>query len=169
MIHSKRYSLCLAAGGVLMLLTACQPQTGPLEYGRTDGGRTGVCAPGLESPWLVGDSFQTRDDTIKIGSIELVNPHGIELVDSWLTTLSGAIGVVDYPPTIDVDWDHAIPAEGSEVPPDTLQAFAVEVQGTGGKEGHADAIAINYSIDGHEYQVVGTHSITVARICSGGE
>ncbi|HEV7742682.1 MAG TPA: hypothetical protein VGO65_09710 [Pseudolysinimonas sp.] len=160
-----RPPLQLAAVGLVLLLTSCGLQRGPLDYGRTDGGAAAVCAPAIDRPWLIGDSFRSPGHEIHVDAIDLVDPKGIVLLDAWLTTPEGAIGAIEYPPSIDVDWAHAVGAVGEAVPADTVQNFAVAVKSDDEHGGSAEAIAISYSIDGHQYRAVGTLAIRIERAC----
>jgi hypothetical protein len=166
--RAARAVLTLAAAGALVASAGCQVAEGPLQFGRTDDGEAEVCAPAMDRPWLIGDSFTTPDSEVRLDGFELVNAQGMELIDAWLTTEEGALGAVDFPPSIDVDWEHAVAAVGQTIPPDTLQTFAVQVQATADAPGHADAVAITYTTGGQQYRSVGTLAITVADPCSDG-
>jgi len=71
------------------------------------------------------------------------------------------IGAVDYPPTVDVDWEHAVPAAGEQVAGGTRQSFAVAVRPTREGGGYASAIAITYTTvhGGMQFRAVGTLSV----------
>jgi hypothetical protein len=157
-------ALALAVGA--LALTGCQEAgPGPIDFG-LDGRSVHLCASGLDQPWLFGDSFSTAGDEIRIDRVDLVDPRGVELVSSWLTTEDGAIGVVDYPPSIDVDWQHAVEAPGETVPAHTLQTFAVLVKATSDEPGTADAVAISYSIGDAHFRDVGVVGLVIADDCS---
>lgn len=152
--------------GVLMIasLAGCQALPGPLAFGEGD---AEVCAPATaDEPWLIGDSFTTGDREIRIESVELADPVGVELGGVWLTAPANAIGAVSYPPGTDLHWGDAVDAVGTTVPPHTVQSLAFLVRPTGPEPGTAAGLAVTYSIGPFTFRKVGSVAIVLERPCS---
>ena len=140
----------------LGLVSACQggvtsgpPGPESLQLGAAD---VSLCLPLPEdSDYVIGDAVarNTSDASISILGVELKDPQGVELVESWFVTTSperDLVGVGDVDDYELPDGTAKIAVEGAEIAPDEELNLVLRVADTGDPGGSFEAASVTFRI-----------------------
>ena len=158
----------IGAVAALAILAGCAPVAGAMNMG---GGDAWVCAPVSDgAEVLIGDHLVAPSDReVIVTAIDLVDPDGLTLVDSWLLPEGeGAIGAMLYPPPDSPSWRARVDPEGARLAPASAWNVVVLLSRTS-EVATADAITVAYRDFGMEFRGVGSIAISLAAQCDGVE
>lgn len=144
--------------------------SGPLAH---DGGqRGGMCVPTKPaSAVTVGMEVlqNTTGDAVRVDSVGLVEPHGLDLVGADVVQVSGDLigNGAAYPPPSSwtsipgFRWNNRQPAVGATVPAYATSNLVLGVRPAGTTEGTAKAIEVSYTAGGRSFLMRTTNQIVV--------